>query len=452
MNHMKRFAAQIKEAWIKYHWFILAGLGFVSAVLETVEFSRNLSYLEDPLRLLELVLQGIILPILLLNLQRIETQRNVAAQALTLRDALVYQLNQTDNWDGLFKIISQFTKNVIPLSGVCLLLQAPRSNRFDFEFVSVFDTSLQLIETPNPVRLNETECCRIGVGHSTSLRSCNCQLKLQVEANKASYQRYCLPLFDTDEILGVFHLYLPATYNLSRTQKSFFASIQSEIVLSISNANLKRTSALRESAVETERLRLASDLHDTLGQDLAYLRNKFDHLMQYDAPGVTISKDELNQMRVVAEDANRTVRNILTITHASHEDQIDEWLLNYAKTIGDRAGFEVSLESNARSQRLNPHVLYQIFLIFREVLANIEKHANARHVTIGLTWHEHELTIAINDDGKGFLTNDLDTRDHFGLTIIETRIRELNGHLTVISAPNEGTKILICVPIGHGSL
>ena len=452
MKQLKKFVAQIREAWIKYHWPILASLGFLSTAVELLKYIRDPSYIEDPIRALELVLQGIVLPVLLLNLQRIENQRNTALQILTLRDALVYQLNQTDNWDEIFKSISQFTRNMIPLSGICLLLQAPNSNKFDFEFVRVFDNDLQIMDAPNAIGLNDTECCCNGITPNVMLKPCHCSLKLQVEANKALYQRYCLPLFAADAVLGVLHLYLPGTYGLSESQISLFAGIQPAVSISISNANLKRTNALREAAVEAERLRLASDLHDTLGQDLAYLQNKIHQYVQSDAPGVTISKDELNQMQVVAEGANRTVRNILSITHASHEDQIDEWLLDYSKTISERAGFNVALESHGHSQTLSPHVLYQIFLIFREALANIEKHAAARNVTIALTWSENELIIAINDDGRGFLTDDLDLRDHFGLTIMETRTRELNGHLAVISAPNKGTRITVQMPIEHASL
>jgi len=250
----------------------------------------------------------------------------------------------------------------------------------------------------------------------------------------------------------VLHLYLPITYKLSKAQIDFFESIEPEIVLSITNANLKRTGELREAAFETERLRLASDLHDTLGQDLAYLRNKLDHLIQSRAAVGGVLNAELNQMRVVAEEANQTVRNILAVTHSNQGAQVDERLLAYAKVIGERANLDIKLESQGRAQALNPNMQFQIFLIFREVLANIEKHANAQHVTIALVWSEAGLSIGINDDGRGFLTDQLDKRDHYGLTIMETRTREMNGHLAIISAPNEGTKVTIQIPIRRDSI
>jgi signal transduction histidine kinase len=73
-------------------------------------------------------------------------------------------------------------------------------------------------------------------------------------------------------------------------------------------------------------------------------------------------------------------------------------------------------------------------------------------VTIALVWSEVGLAIGINDDGRGFLTDQLDKRDHYGLTIMETRTREMNGHLAIISAPNEGTKVTIQIPIRRDSI
>lgn len=449
MKFTNKITAQITELWIRYHWPILASLGFLSALFESVKLAREPAILNAPLTAFELLLQGIILPVLLLTLQRVEDQRNAAVNALSLLDALVYQLNKTDNWDELFEVIGQFTRNVIPLAGICLLTQDRNSNRFDFEFVRVFDTGLQLGDVPDSLKLSDTECYQPGAPQTLGLRLCNCPLKLQNDANKTLYHRYCLPLTTPDSTLGVLHLYLPASYKLSKAQRDFLAGIEPEIVLSISNANLKRSNALREAAFETERMRLASDLHDTLGQDLAYLRNKLDQLVQVRASRVTISKDELNQMLIVADAANQTVRNILSITHSNPENQTNDWLLAYAKMIGERAGFDVTLESRGLVQALSPHTQFQVFLIFREILANIEKHASARKVVITLVWSEQELNLGINDDGRGFLTDHLDKRDHFGLTIMETRTRELNGQLSIISAPSAGTKITIKVPISR---
>jgi len=452
MNQQTGLTVRIREFWVKYHWPILAVLGFLSALVELLKFAAEPDILDDVLRIVELLVQGIILPILLITLQRVEIQKNAMENLLSLHDALVYQLNKAQNWDELFEVIGQFTQNIIPLSGISLLMQAPNSNRFDFEFVSVFDTSLHMADAPNSLKLNDAECCQDGSAALTGLRVCNCQLKLQIEENKTSYHRYCLPLPSTGSFLGVLHLYLPISYKLSQEQRDFFGSIVPEVVLSITNANLKRTGELREAAFETEKLRMASDLHDTLGQDLAYLRNKIDQLIQSPAANGAALDEDLNQMFIVAEEANQTVRNILAVTRSNQGSALGDRMLAYAKAIGERAKLNMVLESQGQVQILSQHIQFQVFLIFREVLANIEKHAGARQVNIALSWSEDELVIGITDDGRGFLTDQLDQRDHYGLTIIETRTRELNGQLSIISAPNEGTKMSIRVPISHDEI
>jgi signal transduction histidine kinase len=328
-------------------------------------------------------------------------------------------------------------------------MPSPNSNRFEFEFVSIFDASLQMADAPNPLKLSDIECCRDTTNPITGLRTCNCQLKLQIQENKAFHRRYCLPLPSADAVVGVLHLYLPVSYKLTQDQRDFFGSIVPEIVLSIMNANLIRTGELREAAFQTEKLRLANDLHDTLGQDLAYLRNTLEQLIQNQSAHGTVLEEDFNQMFMAAEEANQTVRNILAVTRSNQGSALGDRMLAYAKAIGERAKLHITLESQGRVETLSQHMQFQVFLIFREALANIEKHAKAQKVTITLHWSEDELAIAITDDGRGFLTDRLDQRSHFGLTIIETRTRELNGHLAIVSAPNEGTKISIRVPISH---
>ena len=421
-----------------------------SALFELYELFSSSSYFDDPLHIVELIVHGVILPIVLITLQRTETQRNEAINILSLHDLFASQLNKAQDWNGLIELVAQFPRNIVPLSGVRLFMHRPNSNKFDLELTHTFEPSLQVTNSKTSLDLEDIDCYQAEINKISGLRLCNCPFQLQNHENNTLHRRYCLPLPNANSIVGLLHLYLPASYKLMKEQRDFLDSIVPEIVISLNKALLQRKSVLQDATIETERLRLASDLHDTLGQDLAYLRNKIDQLIHDNAfRKAPLVKRELNQMRVVAEEANQTIRNILTVTHSNHEMVLDARLLAYATAIGERANFITSLESQGQPHTLSPHMQFQIFLISREILANIEKHANARQVKIALIWSDEELTMAISDDGRGFLTDHLDKNDHFGLTIIETRTRELNGHMSVVSAPNEGTKISIWLPINH---
>ena len=454
MKPNTRFMVGMREIWLRGHWLIMAVAVFLLSLLELPEIKKEPSFFSDPIHVLELMLHGVILPVMLVTLQRTETRRYKAVNTLSLHDSFIYQLNKARNWEELIEIIVQFPRNIVPLSGIRLLIYSSDSNKFDLELARIFETNVQMAGSQTPLKLEDMECSQFEINKIEGVRICNCPFQLQNRDDNNFYKRYCLPLPNANSIVGVLHLILPLSYKLREDQKGFLNSIVPEIAISINKALLQRKFLLQDAAIETERLRLASDLHDTLGQDLAYLRNKIDQLIQSSSFRKTpFVQQELNQMRIVAEEANQTVRNIVAVTHSNHGTLLDDRLLAYAKAIAERAKLDISLESHGQTQILNPHMQFQIFLIFREVLANIEKHARAHRVMIALTWSDEELAMAISDDGIGFMPDHLDKNNHFGLTIIETRTREMNGHMSVVSAPHEGTTVSIRLPIIHdGSL
>ncbi len=450
MKHKAKLSRQIREFWFRRRWIILAVAGFLSAFFEFIEFVREPTALRNPQYVVEMLLQGAVIPFLLVTLHQTEAQKNLAVNNLSYHNVFVNQLNNAKNWDELIEIIGQFPRNILPLSGVCLLIRTRDSNQFVIEFSQSFDMELQMVTSPNSPELREMKCRQWEFERVSGLELCNCLPEDQTGQKTARHHRYCLPLTEGNSVLGLLHLYLPIPYRVSKAQKDFLQSVRPEIALSINEANLKRKETLQQSAIEAERRHLASDLHDTLGQDLAYLRNKIDQVIQeqtFRKPAMM--KQELGQMRLAAEEANQAVRNLLTTTYPNQITPLDARLFAYAKGISERSNFAVSLESNGISKTLDPHVQFQIFLIFREILANIEKHANAQQVTIALNWSDEELTMVISDDGRGFQPDHLNNTDHFGLAIIETRTRELFGNVSIASAPKQGTQVSVWLPLIH---
>ena len=445
MDSKAGFISQARGIWLERRWLILAVVALLSVLLELPEITTEPYFFRDPLHNIELIIHGIILPGMLITLQRTENQKNEAINTLSLLESFVYQLNRAQSWDELIEIIVQFPRNILPLAGTCLWIYAPASKSFDVELSRIFETTVQTNLHQNSLALKDMNCCQAETDKISGMRLCNCPLQNMFPT--MHHHRYCLPLADSNAIVGLLHLYLPLSYKLLKEQKNLLNNAVPEIILSIDKAILQRKTILQEGTIETERLRLASDLHDTLGQDVAYLRNKLDQLIE----GSTfrrnpLIREELHQMRLVAEGANQTVRNILAVTHSNQGAKLEDRLLAYARAISERANLAISLESIGQSQTLSTHMQFQIFLMFREILANIEKHANAQEVHITLTWTNEELELAISDDGGGFTMDHLDKNDHFGLTIIETRAKEMNGSMSVISAPNQGTQVSIRLP------
>jgi PAS domain S-box-containing protein len=203
-----------------------------------------------------------------------------------------------------------------------------------------------------------------------------------------------------------------------------------------------------EAERERERARMARHLHDTLGHSLGYLHLKLDQLTGEDAlvtsEGV---KQELAQMRDVANDAYELVRGILAASLPSNATDLTTALLAQARSIGQRGKFEVQLSSEGRPQPLSPIVQQQLLYLVQEALVNVERHADAGQVTIKLAWGDDALTISLSDDGVGFDPEGVRSDRHFGLAIMHERAREIDGQLTLTSCPDAGTELVLRLPV-----
>ncbi len=99
---------------------------------------------------------------------------------------------------------------------------------------------------------------------------------------------------------------------------------------------------------------------------------------------------------------------------------------------------EVSLGS-AKSERLASELETAVYRIVQEALTNIVKHADARHVAIGVTSSEGGIEVSVCDDGSGF--DPATPRDGYGIDGMHERVELANGSLLITSAPNAGTTV-----------
>jgi signal transduction histidine kinase len=86
-------------------------------------------------------------------------------------------------------------------------------------------------------------------------------------------------------------------------------------------------------------------------------------------------------------------------------------------------------------------------------MSNIARHAHAESVLIQLSEAEGEIRIEIEDDGRGFEPDNVShaERRHFGLMGIEERVEILGGKVVIDSAPGQGTRIRLAVPLPRES-
>jgi signal transduction histidine kinase len=206
-------------------------------------------------------------------------------------------------------------------------------------------------------------------------------------------------------------------------------------------------------AQEAERKRIARELHDDTAQSLSSLLISLDLLESHLPQGEPARRVEFDRVRDIARralDSTRTLAHGLrpTILDDFGLDAALEWI---AVDHGRTFGVPVTVEAEEiPTGRLVPEVELALFRIAQEALANSGRHAEAASVHIALSSSPDAVELVVEDDGKGFDVQSLagpSQERGLGLHGIEERVQLLGAALDVLSAPEQGTRIRVTVPL-----
>ena len=202
---------------------------------------------------------------------------------------------------------------------------------------------------------------------------------------------------------------------------------------------------------ERERRRMATYLHDVIGQTLAIVKMKIRSIQKKEYPA-HIGKD-LGDVRDLVD---QSILNTQTLTfdlcppilyELSFEAAI-EWL---CERMQDQHGIVMNFRDDQQSKILTQDIRVLLFQAVREVLVNVVKHAEAHKVEVSLSRTDGMICIKIRDDGAGFEVGekqDLIRREGgFGLFNIRERLAHFGGRLEIISRPGEGTDVTLVAPL-----
>jgi signal transduction histidine kinase len=217
-------------------------------------------------------------------------------------------------------------------------------------------------------------------------------------------------------------------------------------------ARLQRLSRQLLEAQETERRRMAHELHDETGQLLAAVHLALETTVSGLPPpwreGFHQVRSQLDAMEIqfrrLAHELRPTMLDDLGLLPA---------LQFLAQGVAARTGLDIHVDS-ALADRLAPAVETALYRIMQEGLTNIAKHAAATHVTLQV-WHEGgRVRSLLRDDGVGFVVAQVVDRTGLrglGLLGIQERLEALGGTLQIISAPGQGTTLQITLPVDPGA-
>ncbi len=189
---------------------------------------------------------------------------------------------------------------------------------------------------------------------------------------------------------------------------------------------------------EAERKRIASELHDSLGQKLVLIKNRILRVDKSDSE----SPLKKSQDGTLAQNVTEAIQEIRNISYALRPYQLD--LLGLTSSIKsmveesfNTAQIDYEIKTDNIDNLFGSESQINIYRIIQECINNIMKHADAKNVKIIIKHDFDEIKIAITDDGIGFDIND----DHtgFGLKGIKERLQILNGSMDISSGNPKGT-------------
>jgi signal transduction histidine kinase len=201
---------------------------------------------------------------------------------------------------------------------------------------------------------------------------------------------------------------------------------------------------------ERERYRIATDLHDNVGQALALSKMKLGMLLT-SVPNPYVVK-ELSEIRELIAQAIQYSRSLMVdLSPPVLQVDLSDAIKEFAEQIGEKHGLQINWESSGQLLLINNETCMILYKAVRELLINIVKHAQAKAVTVSVRKDEGDIRISVEDDGVGFDTQRIELHSKtfnecFGLINIRERLKDIGGVLVVEAGCQQGTRATITVP------
>jgi signal transduction histidine kinase len=195
-------------------------------------------------------------------------------------------------------------------------------------------------------------------------------------------------------------------------------------------------------AQEEERQRISGELHDSIGQNLLFLKNQLRN---------DLSPETKAHVMKSVDDALEEIRNI---SKNLYPNQLEKFGLvaaveALAAEVRSNSGIFISSDMEGIDDVLNKNVKINFYRIIQEFVNNTLKHAEATAIRITAREINDTIELIVQDNGKGFDMADVERKANssFGLLNMEERIKMLKGKINIESSIGKGTKSVFIVPV-----
>ena len=212
--------------------------------------------------------------------------------------------------------------------------------------------------------------------------------------------------------------------------------------------DLRELAAHLENIREEERIRIAREIHDELGQTMTGIKMDIVWLSKrINEKDKTITQ-KLNGVIELLDGGVKTIRRISAELRPSILDNLGliaaiEW---HSQEFETRSGIATIFNTQIPELSLSDNIATGLFRICQESLTNVARHAHADKVLINLWIKENKLLLSISDNGKGFEVDKIATKKTLGLLGMKERTMMLGGKYKIISEPGKGTTIEVAIP------
>ena len=272
----------------------------------------------------------------------------------------------------------------------------------------------------------------------------------------------CVPMRAGFETYGVvlFASVHPGAY--TREHLDLLTIFCNQATIALQNASLYQTLRQeRDKIVDKEeqaRRKLARDLHDGPTQDVAAIAMRLNFARMLLDRDPSRARSELERLEDLAHRTVKEIRSMLfTLRPVILETEgLIAALNQYAEQVRENDSLPVVVEAERYRDCLDSDAQGVVFSIIEEAVNNARKHARASRVTIRLAVQDNMFFAQVEDNGRGFdvqaTEQSYSSRGSLGMINLKERATLVEGRLTIESAPGQGTRVILLVPLHEDAL
>ena len=275
-----------------------------------------------------------------------------------------------------------------------------------------------------------------------------------------------MPLVIQDRVEGSIVLSVDGeTTWLTPRDISLIRTVASQLSLALANAMLYKEVQVREalrgellhqivSAQEQERQRIARDLHDGAGQMATALGLGLAAAGESLRSNPELGQRQLAELKGMSGQLVQELQRLIAGLRPSILDDLGlvPALRGLVKDFENRERVQVRFQVTGEQRRIRLDFETIIFRIAQESLTNVSKHANASSLMLRLDFAAQNISLQIEDDGRGFDAEEVlrsASKRHWGLLGIKERVALVGGQCDIVSEPGKGTTIRVSVPLSE---